>query len=125
MDPVGCSSDDPTTDRVTCNGLQSWDGVLADGGSALASSRKQGAGISPNANQAKCAPQTGALRGMMDISCWGKVGLNLGKRMSSYISVKNMPKLLEWYSTTMKKVQDCRGNGGVGDEQRHLAPNPK
>jgi hypothetical protein len=102
VDPVGCDSDDPTTDIVTCNGLQAWDGVMADGGSALASSRKQGAGTSPNADQASgCAAATGALRGMMDVSCWGKLGFNLGKRMTGYMSIQNMPKLLEWYSTTM------------------------
>lgn len=113
MDPVGCSSDDREADRVTCNGLQPWDGVLADGSSALSSSQKQGTGKSPDANQVKCAAETGTLRGMMDITCWGKIGINLGKRLTAYASMRNMPKLLEWYSTTMKKVQDCRGDGRV------------
>lgn len=106
VDPVDCSSEDS---RVTCNGLQAWDGTLADGTNALSETLKQGTGT--HSNMDRCAQRSGALRGIMDISCWGKVGFNLGKRMSMYMSMKHMPKLLEWYSTTMKKVQDCRGSG--------------
>ena len=34
-----------------------------------------------------------------------------GRRMSGYMAMRGMPELLKWYSSTLKKTQDCRGDG--------------
>jgi hypothetical protein len=31
--------------------------------------------------------------------------------MSGYMAMRGMPELLKWYSSTLKKTQDCRGDG--------------
>ena len=66
----------------TC-AAKAWDGVLSDGSSVLADARKQGTTLNPgNGGNDECGgnagASTGVMRGFMDVSCWGKIGMRQG-----------------------------------------------
>ena len=44
-----------------------------------------------------------------------------GRRMSAYMAMRRMPELLKWYSSTLKKTQDCRGDGAAYTLPYYLA----
>ena len=108
LDPVNCHAENENGDVISCEGLQPWDGVLSDGTAVLAMESKFRRKFHDPSG--KCSSGAG-IRAMFDLQCWGKVGLHLSDRMSSFLSVPNLPALFEWYASTMKKLQDCRGDG--------------